>query len=335
MKKYAILFLKFAIPLAIIAFLIYRVDQKHPGQFARLWEQPKDWTLLLTGFCLVLVAVCLTFVRWWVLVRALDLPFRLSDALRLGFLGFLLNFAGLGSVGGDLLKAVFLARLQPGRRTHAVATVLLDRVVGLYVLVLVASVAMLISGVWRLGPFEKGLCDVTLLAATIGTTAAALALFLPLREGGWFSRLRHLPYVGGILGRLVTALHAYRRRLNYLAAVLALSVTAHALLPLAFYAIGQALFPRPPAVAEHFVIGPLALCTGVIPTPGGMGTFELAMDYLYHRLAPASDAEGLVVALAYRLITFVVAGIGMAYYAAGRREVQSLLKEAEAEQPHV
>ena len=79
----------------------------------------------------------MTFVRWYLLVRALQLQFRLVDAFRLGFLGYLFNFVVVGSVGGDLFKAIFIAREQPGRRAEAVATVLVDRIVGVYALVLV------------------------------------------------------------------------------------------------------------------------------------------------------------------------------------------------------
>ena len=64
----------------------------------------------------------------------LHLPFRLRDAFRLGFLAFLLNFVSVGAVGGDLFKAFFIARDQPGRRTEAVATVVVDRLVGFYAL---------------------------------------------------------------------------------------------------------------------------------------------------------------------------------------------------------
>ena len=65
------------------------------------------------------------------------LPFRIRDAFRLSFLSYLLNFVSVGSVGGDLFKAFFIAREQPGRRTEAVATVVVDRIVGLYGLLLV------------------------------------------------------------------------------------------------------------------------------------------------------------------------------------------------------
>src|SRR5262249_62009496 len=75
-------------------------------------------------------AMFLTFARWFVLVRALELPFRLRDAVRLGLAGFFFNIFLAGEIGGDVVKAAFLAREQ-SRRTAAVATVLVDRVGGL------------------------------------------------------------------------------------------------------------------------------------------------------------------------------------------------------------
>ncbi len=39
-------------------------------------------------------------------VRALDVPMTLAEAVRLGFMGNLLNQVSVGSVGGDLFKAI-------------------------------------------------------------------------------------------------------------------------------------------------------------------------------------------------------------------------------------
>ena len=52
------------------------------------------------------------------------------------------------SVGLDqsAFKAVFIAREQHGKRAEAVATVVIDRLIGLYVLFVVASVAALWTG---------------------------------------------------------------------------------------------------------------------------------------------------------------------------------------------
>src|SRR6202023_4279934 len=85
--------------------------------------------LILAGL-VALTSVLVTFVRWYILVRAQDLPFTLPSALRLGMIGYYLSTFLPGAVGGDIIKAAFIAREQ-SRRTVAVTTVIVDRVIGL------------------------------------------------------------------------------------------------------------------------------------------------------------------------------------------------------------
>ena len=94
-----------------------------------------------------------------------------------------------------------------------------------------------------------------------------------------------------------------------------------------------AVLKNAPSLGEHFIIVPLSMVAGALPfTPAGLGTFELAMDQLY-QLIPASPCrDGILVALAYRLMTILIAMIGVVYYWASRREVRELLEEAEHEQ---
>src|SRR5262245_50011188 len=122
-RRVAIGVAKFTLAFGILAVLFYRL--RGQDVFTRLVNEPKNWGALLAAQFLVLAAISLNYVRWYVLVRALELDFRLGDAFRLGSIGMLINqILPAGSVGGDLLKAVFIAREQPGKRTEAVASVL-------------------------------------------------------------------------------------------------------------------------------------------------------------------------------------------------------------------
>src|SRR5262249_58221984 len=82
-------------------------------------------------------------------VRARDFPFTVRNAYRLGLVGVFYNTFLPGSVGGDLVKAFFIAREHPERRTRAVATVIMDRALGLFGLILFTAV--LGSAAWAGG----------------------------------------------------------------------------------------------------------------------------------------------------------------------------------------
>ena len=183
MKKALLNLLKIALPAALIWWLLSRIE---PQQLEMLQTRPKNWTLLGLAFAMSFAAVSITFLRWWLLVCTLGLTFRIRDAFRLGFLCYLLNFVSVGGVGGDLFKAVFIAREQPGKRGHAVATVLVDRIVGLYSLLLVAAAAILVAGI----PDHPGIrfvCQMTLVLTLIGGVGLVL-LMLPTLTSGRFSR---------------------------------------------------------------------------------------------------------------------------------------------------
>ncbi len=127
------------------------------------------------------------------------------EAFRLGSICFLLSFVSAGSVGGDLFKAVFLARRRPGKRVEAVASVLVDRGVGLYGLLLVVAAALLLRDPARRICFsrrgrraDRNLISkiklVTAVLATVGNGRARLPCL-------WRSRCRPVDPLGQYTAR--------------------------------------------------------------------------------------------------------------------------------------
>jgi uncharacterized protein (TIRG00374 family) len=328
-KKYVVNTLKFAAPVAIIAWLLASLE---PSQVQELRQRDKDWGHLAMGFGAVMLVVCITFTRWFFLVRALNLPFRLRDAYRLGFLGFLLNFVSLGSVGGDLFKAFFIAREQPGRRTEAVATVVVDRIVGIYGLLLITSLAILLSDLSGSKPVVRAICNTTFVFTGLGLAGLVVILLPGFTSGSVVEFLSNLPKIGDTLARIIASLRMYRGQPLTMAGMFAMSMAAHGMLAVGIYQIARGLFETPPTLAEHFLIVPLSNVAGSLPfTPAGLGTFEIAMAELY-RIVPSEESRqvaGILVALAYRLTTIVVAAIGVVYYWTCRSEVKELMAAAE------
>lgn len=291
LKRSLSTFAKIAIPAAILSWLLYR----EWDAIYNLLTGPKDRGLLFLSFACLLAATCLSFVRWFFLVIALDLPFTLRDALRLGFLGYLFNFVGPGATGGDLFKAWFLARNQTERRPEAVATILLDRVLGVYSLMVVATIAIMVVGTDKLAGLGAFLNLVILTA--VGMTCVFTLLLMPAKFTDWlFNPLSRMPFIGKVFTRVRAALKLYRSRRLWLVGITAMSIGIHFLVAITMHLSDRAVYAVTPKFSEHAVISPLASATGVAPVPGGMGTYELAVDYLYgqipesRRRVPASDA---------------------------------------------
>jgi uncharacterized protein (TIRG00374 family) len=332
LKKYLVPLLKFAVPAVIIGWLLLAIDRE---QLQRLQQHPKDWTRLWAAFALVFFAVGITFVRWHLLVRALGMAFRLRDAFRLGFLGFLLNFVSVGAVGGDLFKAFFIARDQPGRRTEAVATVIVDRIIGVFGLLLTTSTAILLSDLSESPTVVKTICNMTFVATGIGFAGILLMLWPAFTHGRFAILLANLPKVGKIFERIMSAIGMYRGRPLVMLTVFAMSAAVHCLLAIGIFLIATALFEKTPTLAEHFLVVPLSNVAGALPfTPAGLGSFEFAMDQLYQYLPKdgPQDVVGILVALVYRLITIGITAVGVVYYWACRAEIRQVMDEAERAQ---
>ena len=329
MKKHLVTLLKIAIPVAIIAWLLTTIE---PDEWARLRDQPKDWGLLSLAFLVAFMAVCVTFVRWYLLVRTLEIPFRLADAFRLGFLGYLLNFVSVGAVGGDLFKAFFIAHEQPGRRAEAVATVVVDRMIGLYALLLVTSAAIFFIDIPNPTRALAVICNMTYLATGVGGIFVLMVLIPGFTRGSISEFLTGLPKVGHTLGRLITSVRMYRKKYGTMLIIFVISMSTHAAFGLAIFLIARAMLADPPTLGEHIIIVPLSNVAGALPlTPAGLGTFEGAVETLYRYVPSISQdkGNGLAVAIAFRLMTIAIAGVGVIYYWISRREVREVMDEAE------
>jgi uncharacterized membrane protein YbhN (UPF0104 family) len=331
LKKTIITLLKIGVSVAILAYLVRDAQQNEA--FSNLMARSKNWLVLCLALVACSSAVLLTLVRWHYLVRALDIPFTRKEALRLGFLGYLFNLAPMGIVGGDLLKAVMLARHQRNRQPEAVASVGVDRLIGLYMLFVVASVAILATRYWD-SPHTtiQLLCRAVLCLTGIGTGIIVLVL-LPGVTHTWLTRhLVRIPYVGRGAWRLVDAVWMYRRKHVVLILSALISAAVHSLFTVGVYLIAMGLYDPVPSLRMHFVFSPLSAATGVLPLP--VGPFEYVLDRLYLYAPMAGGAkmiagQGLVVALGYRLITVLIAAVGICYYLASRQEVAGVLQDVE------
>jgi uncharacterized protein (TIRG00374 family) len=339
-KKVVSTLLKVAASAAMLGYLGYQASRDE--QFWQLVTGHKNWLFAGLALLICTVDVTITILRWHMLVRTLGLNLPLRVALRAGFLAYLVNLLPFGVVGGDSLKAVMLIQREPKRKTEAVATVVVDRVIGLYSLLLLAAIASLFipaEQLERLAAADRvtvlRLCKLVQLAAVTGTAGVTVLLIPGVTHLRVWDLLEAVPVVGGILHKLVGAMRMYRRRIDRLAIAAGVSLGIHLfyILSITFLTIALDVAPEHrPGLGPMFVIVPPSMIAGALP----IGAFEVVLNLLIRSVSPpgAPQNVGFLLALAYRVIQICISMIGVGYWLTHRGEVDDLLQEAEEKDEH-
>jgi glycosyltransferase 2 family protein len=84
------------------------------------------------------IPAILGITRWqWILhVQGLDVKY--SRLFSISFIGLFFNAFMLGSTGGDVIKAWYVAHETHHKKAEAIATVVVDRLIGLLALFVIA-----------------------------------------------------------------------------------------------------------------------------------------------------------------------------------------------------
>jgi hypothetical protein len=340
-KRYSINALKYGVGLVLLAWMIWRNWAPPGGSGIGLRDAfAKPIQLLPLGLAAAsfTIAVALTFLRWYVLVHAQDLPLSLFNTLRLGLLGFFWNTLLPGSIGGDIVKATYIAREQ-SRRTVAVATVLIDRALGLWGIILV--VALLGGTFWICGsPIIHGSAEMrSLILTCVVIVAVSVCVWLVLgvlparRVHRFAGRLGGIPKIGHSAAEFWLAVWLYRSKRNSMAGALLLSLGSQFFFIFTFYFAAQ-IFCEPneqvlmPDLREQFVLVPVGIAAQTLPlTPGGMGVGQAVFGWLYGLVDEAMTVTGVLASIARDVIAWTLGFIGYLVYLRMRPAVPPPIEE--------
>jgi uncharacterized membrane protein YbhN (UPF0104 family) len=313
-----------ALAFGLLGLVVWRNWDTILEVFHRPSDQPLDLNLLAIAEAIYLAGIVSTFVRWYLLVRVVDPRFTPRAALLLGFIGNVFNLVIPGAVGGDLIKAAYLVRMHV-KKTQAIASMVIDRIIGLLGLFTLASIAGAL--VWGTAP--SGVRRL-IVAAWIATGLGVLVLAAIFAQA--FTRL----FPG--LGRGHSRLHlitaelkemstTYRRRLDVVGICFGMSLGNHTLNVLAFYLVGLMLYPTlTTTIPQHFLMAPLTLFTMAVPLPfGALGLSESVADQLFKLV---NHPSGLLAMMGFRVLTYGGALVGAIVYLAKLKEVRGLTASA-------
>jgi uncharacterized protein (TIRG00374 family) len=97
---------------------------------------------LILSFILMGATIMTGVIRWQTVLKVHGLDMPLQRTTQISLIAHFFNSFLLGSVGGDVLKAYYVARETHHKKTEAVVTVLVDRIIGMFSLLLFACVML-------------------------------------------------------------------------------------------------------------------------------------------------------------------------------------------------
>lgn len=281
---------------------------------------------LATGFCfLMFSAVCCT-LRWYLLAAAQGLSLTFSSTFQLTMIGMFFNTFMPGSVGGDLIKAWYVAGREPKRKTKAIFTVILDRVIGLSVFFFYAAVTLLFYHRWlddhtELRLLAYGIWGFTLFSA-IFSAVFFISLSYRLPGTQWVrSQLSRVK----ILYNLFEATVLYRHHARTIIASLGLSAASIFGMTVLFKLQGNSL-GIPLELALYFFVVPIGLTISAAPIlPGGIGVGQVAFYTLFQWAGLQNPEQGATLFTLIQVYTILFNCIGAFFYVRFRRQPATLM----------
>jgi uncharacterized membrane protein YbhN (UPF0104 family) len=178
--------LKILVSVVMLALVLYSVDLRqlmanlHQASFLPIM-------LFIIGYGLSQV---MSALRWWIVARGAGINSPLSRAVSASFVGMYINVFGLGTLGGDLARALLLTN-EPKERQTSFATVVADRSFGLATLGLIGVTASLFVFSEKLSAGLLGISLALIVLVSLGWFLGPLLLkrfFSKSRWGGFLER---------------------------------------------------------------------------------------------------------------------------------------------------
>lgn len=270
----------------------------------------------------LLIPTTFMAVRWWALLRGHGFPVPFGRVFFMTYAGLFFNKFLPGALGGDLTKAL-LAVSGEERKAAVVGTVILDRVIGLAVMIVLAAVCM----APYVGRFEDRRLAILVYGLFGGLVLGYLVYFNPTLRRAIGPRLPFQKVRQELDAVFRSALE--RKKLVALAAALSLCAQASGIVIIYGFARAMGLTATP--LWAFFIFEPIIFIVTAVPiSMGGWGVQELTYEKLFGEYGGMDPNQAVALSILYT-ISYILAtipgGLLFALGAARRRPIPTGLGE--------
>ncbi|MBF0216490.1 MAG: flippase-like domain-containing protein [Candidatus Omnitrophica bacterium] len=216
-------------------------------------------------------------LRMKVVFEGENLSLSFIESLELTWMGYFFNNFMPTSVGGDIVKA-HLSVKSKEERIRSYASVLMDRLIGLYSFLLFAGIALVV---------DKGKTQIPLLRPVVFSLIAVGVLIFMAVTSMRIAKLMEKTFVrfrlwdlGNKLDSVYKIVHDYRNRIDVVMKAIIISFVNQCLFFYAIYLFLVAL-GTDIRLGQVFLLMPIVVFISMVPSIGGLGVREGAMVALF------------------------------------------------------
>ena len=309
LKKHLGFICKAGISLAIVIFLLCTVSLN------QLAESLKGVSLNIfaVGFFTFVATYFFGSLRWFILLKAQKHEnISLWQLLRLTLIGLFFNNFLLGTNGGDIVKAVYLAKASGDKKTSAVTTIFMDRLIGFLSFLTLATAMVLLN---YNNPDLRILLKVMVWCYLIVFLFGILFLskeitkkFLPL------GLINKWEKVSRILKDIYNSIYAYKAQKKYIVSAFMISLCAQFFLILGIYILGVSLKITVAKFMDYLCLVPIIQTIAAIPVSlSGLGLTEGLYVYFLNLVGVLKESA-FALSVLIRICAIVWGLIGGAVY---------------------
>jgi uncharacterized protein (TIRG00374 family) len=265
----------------------------------------------------------LGITRWQWILRVQGLEVKYSRLFSISFIGLFFNAFMLGSTGGDVIKAWYVAHETHHKKAEAIATVVVDRLIGLLVLFVIALIMMAIY-------HQRVLRDPKLFWFSMATLAVIVFTVVGTLVGLWRGFVDKIPGARAwlqrmpkydALRRMVEAYRVYASHPVVLMRTMLISVPVHFFSMLSVWCVGMGLAVRSASFLDYFLYLPIINSVTSVPiTIAGFGVREAMYVKMFHEVGVAGSVA-LVMSLLGYLAALFWSIVGGAFFLTHRKEL--------------
>jgi glycosyltransferase 2 family protein len=271
--------------LGLAATLVYWLIQSNQLDFSAIKSVLFSWNQLMLGGVIV-VWTGIQIVRWFLILKTQNIPINLLKTGQIFYIGQFFFMTSLGLAGSETARGYYISRYAGKKTVAAIATQLIDRVLGLHTFALVGSLAFL-TLMWQ-GEPPSGVIEMG--GVTLVLYLATLLFFLMIYQQNLRTViLSYLPVHWH--QRIMGQYNLGRETLKKIPAIYGVSLLTNLGLMLAFK-VASEILNTPVSWFYIFLITPLVVVANSLPISfGGLGVGEAAAQALMSQVGIENGAS--------------------------------------------